>query len=692
MKLLHVSTLALFSAALSFSASFSIEQVLSAPFPTELTASPAGNKMAWIYDDRGVRNVWVAEAPDFKAHALTHYTTDDGQEIGDLVWSGDGAMVAYTRGGSANGRGEIPNPALNPAGETQSVFVVSVAGGEPRLVGVGNSPAISPDGKTIAFLSRGNVWTAPADGSKAASQLFHTRGREEELRWSPDSSAIAFTSARGDHAFIGVYFTGTKEIRYLDPSVDHDSNAVWSQDGKRIAFRRIAAVRQFYDHPVRRTAADPWSIRVADVKSGEGREIWKADPGAGSAVREMVAANQLFWGAGDRIVFPWEGDGWLHLYSVAATGGQALLLTPGEFEIERAAISPDGASVLFTSNQNDIDRRHVWRVPVGEAMPAALTHGEGIEFAFAQLSDKTTVAVLRSDTKVPARPAVIEAGGGIRDIAPEAIPTDFPSAQMATPQAVMITAADGMQIHGQLFLPRGYDAAKKYPSVVFFHGGSRRQMLLGWHYMTYYHQAYGFNQYLASKGYIVLSVNYRSGTGYGLDFREAKDYGPNGGSEYADVIGAGLFLRARSDVDPARIGLWGGSYGGYLTALGLARASDLFAAGVDLHGVHDWNLELSNVWPSEQREHQEAIARTALLSSPMAYVSNWRSPVLLIQGDDDRNVVFSQTVILAEALRKQKVHFEQLIFPDEIHDFLIHAHWLQAYHAADVFFAKYLLK
>jgi len=210
--------------------------------------------------------------------------------------------------------------------------------------------------------------------------------------------------------------------------------------------------------------------------------------------------------------------------------------------------------------------------------------------------------------------------------------------------------------------------------------------------MTYYHQAYGFNQYLASKGYIVLSVNYRSGTGYGLDFREAKDYGPNGGSEYADVIGAGLFLRARSDVDPARIGLWGGSYGGYLTALGLARASDLFAAGVDLHGVHDWNLELSNVWPSEQREHQEAIARTALLSSPMAYVSNWRSPVLLIQGDDDRNVVFSQTVILAEALRKQKVHFEQLIFPDEIHDFLIHAHWLQAYHAADVFFAKYLLK
>jgi len=209
--------------------------------------------------------------------------------------------------------------------------------------------------------------------------------------------------------------------------------------------------------------------------------------------------------------------------------------------------------------------------------------------------------------------------------------------------------------------------------------------------MFYYHQAYGFDQYLASKGYIVLSVNYRSGIGYGLDFREAKDYGPNGASEYNDVIGAGLFLRSREDVDPARIGLWGGSYGGYLTALGLARASDMFAAGVDLHGVHDWNLEIRNSWPSYQPEKQPEIARIALQSSPMAYIDTWRSPVLLIQGDDDRNVVFAQTVILAEALRKQKVHFEQLIFPDEVHDFLVHDHWLQAYRAADTFLAKYLL-
>jgi dipeptidyl aminopeptidase/acylaminoacyl peptidase len=666
--------------------SFTIDQALSAPFPSDLTAAPAGDKIAWVFDARGVRNVWVAESPDFKARQLTHYTEDDGQEIGDLAWSGDGAAIAYTRGGEANGRGEIPNPTSNSAGARQEVYLATLAGGEPRLVGTGSSPAISPDGKTLVYINHGQIWSG-------AQQLIHARGTAEDIRWSPDNSCFSFTSVRADHSFIGVYTVATKDLRFLDPSVDWDGSSGWSPDGTSIAFRRIPAARTFYDHAPRRTAADPWSIRVADVKTGVGREVWRANAGTGSAAHDMVADNQLFWGAGDRIVFAWEGDGWLHLYSVEASGGNATLLTPGEFEIERAVLTPDRASVMYSSNQADIDRRHLWRVPVSEAKPVALTHGDGIEFAVAPLAGGTSgnIALLHCDAKIPARPAVLAENQAIRDIAPETMPGDFPSSAMVTPRAVMISSADGIQVHGQLLLPPGYDPSKKYPAVVFFHGGSRRQMLLGWHYMFYYHQAYGFNQYLASKGYIVLTVNYRSGVGYGLDFREAKDYGPNGASEYNDVIGAGLYLRGRGDVDAARIGLWGGSYGGYLTALGLARASDMFAAGVDLHGVHDWNLEIRNAWPAYQPQKQEETARIAFESSPMAAVAGWRSPVLLIQGDDDRNVVFSQTVILAEALRKQKVHFEQMVIPDEIHDFLVHDHWLQVYRAADRFLSRYLL-
>jgi dipeptidyl aminopeptidase/acylaminoacyl peptidase len=242
-----------------------------------------------------------------------------------------------------------------------------------------------------------------------------------------------------------------------------------------------------------------------------------------------------------------------------------------------------------------------------------------------------------------------------------------------------------MKIHGQLFLPATASDGKRHPALVFFHGGSRRQMLLGYHYMDYYSNSYAMNQYLASLGYIVLSVNYRSGIGYGLNFREAINYGPGGASEYNDVQGAGLYMQNRPDVDPARIGVWGGSYGGYLTALALARSSDLFAAGVDFHGVHDWAARLSQMGGTLD----PSVARVAFDSSPLASVKTWKSPVLLIQGDDDRNVTFSQTVRMAAALRTQGVEFEEHVFPDEIHGFLMHRSWVTAYGLTSDFFGKH---
>ena len=212
-------------------------------------------------------------------------------------------------------------------------------------------------------------------------------------------------------------------------------------------------------------------------------------------------------------------------------------------------------------------------------------------------------------------------------------------------------------------------------------------MLLGWHYMDYYNNSYAMNQYLASLGYIVLSVNYRSGIGYGLDFREALNYGATGASEFNDVMGAGLYLRSRPDVDPKRIG----ALGRLLRRLPnrsrpCPRVRSVSRSGVDFHGVHDWSAQLA----SDGITLDAAAARLAFDSSPLASVSTWRSPVLLIHGDDDRNVPFHQTVALVEALRKQGVQFQELIFPDEIHGFLTERRWLQAYHAAADFLGKHL--
>jgi N-acyl-D-aspartate/D-glutamate deacylase/acetyl esterase/lipase len=375
------------------------------------------------------------------------------------------------------------------------------------------------------------------------------------------------------------------------------------------------------------------------------------------------------------------------LYSVSAQGGQPLLLTPGECEYEQATFTPDKRELIYSSNCGDIDRRHLWRVSIANGKPKALTSGEGIEWS--PVVAGSHLAFLASDANQPAMLRAMPAGGGVaRSVAAETLPKDFPSAKLVALQQAIFKAADGLDIHGQLFLPANARAGEKLPAVIFMHGGPSRQMFLGWHNRYYYHNAYAFNQYLASRGYAVLSVNYRLGIGYGRAFRQAKNGGGRGASEYQDIVAAAQYLRSRSDIDQSKIGLWGGSYGGYLTALGLARNSDLFACGVDLHGVHDWSLRISGAtWIEYGDRDAVKIARE---SSPIGSVDKWRSPVLLIHGDDDRNVAFSQTVDLVRRLRDQKVEFEQIVYPDEVHDFLLHRHWLEIYDAAAKFFDKHL--
>jgi dipeptidyl aminopeptidase/acylaminoacyl peptidase len=691
MRTLPLAAVCLFSAAtLLAQKPFSLEQVLCNPFPESLVAAPAGGSVAWQMNARGARNIWAASPPDYRGHKITNFSDDDGQDINQLRWTPDGRSIVFVRGGDFDMGREAPNPRSNPEGVEQALWIVSLDGGNPRKLGEGHDPAISPKGDRVAFLTKGQIWWAPLDGHDNAQQGVHARGTAQSPRWSPDGSKLVFVSSRGDHAFVAVFDPAAKSLRYIDPSVDQDREPVWSPDSSQIAFIRVPASHDLFAFGPR-IAAEAWSIRVADVASGSAHEVWRAAAERGSVFYPVVAEKQLLWANG-RLIFPWERTGWVHLYSVPVTGGAALELTPGDFEVEHVTLSPNSREVVFSSNQSDIDRRHIWKVAVDQAPPSPVTTGEGIEWSPVLTSGNDAVAFLRSDARRPPRPAIIIGAAAPKDLGPDALPPDFPADQLVPPQAVTISAADGLHIHGQLFLRHNLPTGERRPALIFFHGGSRRQMLLGWHYMYYYSNAYAMNQYLASRGFIVLSVNYRSGTGYGLDFREAANSGARGASEFNDVLGAGLYLRNRPDVDPSRIGVWGGSYGGYLTALGLSRASDLFAAGVDFHGVHDWNVVIGNIVSGYDPQKQQEAARVAFESSPMAAVKQWRSPVLLIHGDDDRNVPFSETVTLVEALRKQGVEFEELIFPDEVHDFLTHARWLQAYHAAAEFLERHLAK
>jgi dipeptidyl aminopeptidase/acylaminoacyl peptidase len=681
-----------FAAPLAAQGPFTLDQVMSAPYPTNLAAAATGERLAWTLNERGLRNIWVAEGPAFGARRLTAYSSDDGQELTAVQISPDGKWVVYVRGGDfgSNWDDALPvNPVGTPMPVKVEIWAVPFAGGTPVSLGEGLNPTISPKSDVVVFERARQLWSIPIDGSAPARKLFEQRGNASDAQFSPDGSRIAFVSGRGDHGFIAIYTDSATPLLYVAPSTDRDGSPRWSRDGAHLVFTRRPGAG---GAPTNTLAIqpNPWSIWVADARTGEAKQRWASENSLRGSVPSTHGGTNLHWAAGDRILFMSMQDNWSHLYSMTARGGDApVLLTPGDHMAEYVTLSSDARYALYTGNlgatPGDIDRRHLVRVPVDRAAPEVLTPGTGLEWTPVSMATGR-IAAIGGTVQRPPVPFVLEAAGDARAaantprrwIGVSQVPADFPASKLVTPKQVILTAPDGMRVHAQLFEPAAPGSARR-PAVVYVHGGPSRQMLLGWHYGDYYWNAYATNQYLASRGFVVLSVNYRLGIGYGHDFQRAPDAGIAGASEYLDVKAAGEWLRAQPNVDAARIGIYGGSYGGYLTALALGRDSDLFAAGVDIHGVHDFTSDGGNRlgasgWRFERPTSDvEAMARIAWNSSPVSAVGTWRSPVLMIHGDDDRNVRFAQTVDLVQRLRAQRVELEEVVIVDDTHHFMRHA-------------------
>jgi dipeptidyl aminopeptidase/acylaminoacyl peptidase len=670
---------------------FTLQDVLATPYPSGLVAAAKVDRIAWIMNDRGARNVWTAAAPDFRPVNLTGFARDEVFEIDEVRLTDDGRTAVFVKGGSPNAAGWVTNSDSDPDGREQAVWAVRTDGGRPWRVAAGSEPVLAPDGLSALLVKDGLIYRASLAPRQDPGQapapelLFRAAGRNGTPRWSPDGGRIAFVSNREDHSYIGVFDPARRKIVWIAPGVDRDGEPRWSADGTRIAFIRrpglmfdAAAAGEF-----RARGPADLAIWVAETATGKAREVWRAPKGS-----PRVYAFRGFEVAGNgRILFTAEREEWNHVFAMPLDGGPLEDITPGDGSVEHLGLTGDGTTLFFSSNQGDLHGRRIWKVATAGGKAVPLTPRDAIGTLPVALASGRGAAFLHATAVRPTSVATIPAAGGkVEIVAPRELPAEFPAKEIVTPQLVIVKAADGLEIPCQLFLPKGAKPGDRRPAVVYTHGGPIRQMLLGWHYMEFYSEAYGINQYFAGRGYVVISINYRSGIGYGRSFREAPNCGLEGAAEYQDVLAGAGYLRTRPEVDPERIGAWGLSYGGLLTAMALARDSGIFKVGVDMAGVHDW---------SQMRwgRLDEARRKVARESSPVASVDAWTSPVLFIHGDDDRNVAFQQTTDIVQRLRaKGDVAIELMIAPDEPHEFLLQANRMEAYERTFEFIDRHIGK
>eukprot|EP00854_Cymbomonas_tetramitiformis_P009033 gene9033-10704_t len=750
--------------------------------------------IAWLETVGGVTNVWLASEEDaWRALQVTHFDVDDASDISNLQFlpdvRGRELLLLFVRKPHSDTN---PYHYASPSAAPSGTFVAGAAGGALQISHEG-AASVSPDGLALLIVRdatacpvthpalcvgvTSSVWAQPIvlptvgsplqQGDMEATFLFGVKqGSISGLTWRPsptpvnpatDLSVIAFANDRGDHGFVGIFqYAGsgapspsTQRVTWVSPSVDTDSQPVWSPDGARLAWMRLRvppADDGFSPNDGNEGNRGPdFGIMVVDVVvapslDGEG-------DGHAMAPLKIFNSRQVFldetyglssfgygsrplsWVGSRHLLFSTEAlSGWLHAAVVhvepsppppspsarrPAVRFAVKELRTGSCEDRAWAVGPpilvgspatQHAWVYLASNCQCLDSRGVERVLVRlpsegpgdgsvtvvrvETLVVADAYtvsgmsdqGDGMvvgpsHFTFLQSTWNSPVAVKvkksssnTTDTgswSALGAPSFVLKAASSPPVSPKyptiTVTNDtisspvFKPSLFAQPVPIEFPSADGkFTLHGQLFMPpEAHQASAQnatFPGVVYTHGGSERQVFAAFHYSGVYAQQYAVNQWLAAHGLVVLSVNYRSGVGFGPAFRLCADCMWHGGAEYPDVRQAAILLGNRTrllasmaappaswvaeevpPVDPARIGIWGISYGGLNALQAVTRNSDLFAASVSIAGIFNWVSQSRYVTDT-------GLTRTDGVRSP---------------GDADEEVDFQELVGVVRALRAQ---------------------------------------
>lgn len=664
--------------------SLTIERIAAIKHPSSPQWSPDGSSIAFLWDAAGNQNLFVVR-PNGEPRQLTYFEPSPDTLTGDIsetAWLSDDEMLALRDG---------------------KLYRISIRGDVHRF---GNVDGVSdfellrePD--RLVLVRRGQIWVGTVeDRSWTETTALEPPQRAGALSISPDGRHIAFVSTSATRVADVLPYNGSKQALYRNEIsgrrlgvvsttasgaprwIDGDgrpSHLQWAGNDT-LVFQRTST-----DMKKREIIATSLDGTTRVVHTDIDERWW-------SPLRRD--AQTVVSPTGEHVAFVSDATGWSHLYVRPVRGNAPpRQLTHGAFEAGFGSWSPDGRRIAFYDNDGSPMERRLRVVDIETGEIVSVGNAEGVSYWPRFSPDGKRLAFERTDPRSSAELYVVEAREGASPTRlTHSMPDAIDEADLTTPEAVAFPSrVDGQQVPGTLFVPKNLDRSQQHPAIVWIHGSGSDQNFLGWHPFSY-RMYYSANQYLAQQGYVILAVDYRGSSGYGRDWGTGHHL-DLGGPDALDVASGADYLKTLPYIDPDRIGVWGLSYGGFLTLQVLTRTPTLFRCGINVAGVSDWatwGLESNGGWITGRMSTPRDNADGYVRSASIRHMESLERPLLMLHGTADVNVAFRESLNLVDVLLKLGKDFDFELYPGELHFFRREHILRDAWRRAERFFDAHL--